>query len=170
MPTRARNGGEAWGECAAGVSGAIGTIWDMGAIVWLIVALCLAVLELFAGELTFLMLAGGALSAAGVSAAFGPSTLWSVVVFTLVSVALLGLLRPVVRRRLLQTPALDTSQSAAIGQHAQVIEDVSATGGLVRFDGSIWSARTMHGQDQYEPGEQVTVVAIDGATAVVWKE
>jgi membrane protein implicated in regulation of membrane protease activity len=33
----------------------------------------------------------------------------------------------------------------------------------------VWTARPYHDADSYEPGESVTVLHIDGATAVVWK-
>ena len=39
----------------------------------------------------------------------------------------------------------------------------------MKLDGEVWTARPLNDNDVYEPGEQVTVMHIDGATAVVWK-
>jgi hypothetical protein len=41
--------------------------------------------------------------------------------------------------------------------------------GQVKLDGEIWTARPFNDDDVYEPGDHVTVVHIDGATAVVQK-
>ena len=141
----------------------------MEAIVWFIAALVLAGLELAVGEFTLLMLAGAALAAAGVSLAGAP--LWgSVVAFAVAAFALLVFLRPFLRRRLAAPKALDTSPQALVGSTAVVIESIEAHGGQVRLDGSIWSARSLDPTHTFAEGERVSVISIDGATAVVWKE
>ena len=38
-----------------------------------------------------------------------------------------------------------------------------------KLDGEVWTARPFNDNDVYEPGDHVTVVHIDGATAVVSK-
>lgn len=141
----------------------------MGAIIWFIAALVLAGLELAVGEFTLLMLAGAALAAAGVSLAGAP--LWgSVVAFAISAFGLLVFLRPFLRRRLQAPKALDTSVRALVGTTAEVISQVHGTAGQVRLDGSIWSARPLDPELTFVEGDRVTVVDIDGATAVVWKE
>ncbi|AZA11446.1 NfeD family protein [Corynebacterium gerontici] len=140
----------------------------MGALIWIVIALALAGLELLAGELTFLMLGGGALAAAGTSMV-SDSLPVQAVVFAVVSIALLGLVKPIAKKRMLQAPALDTSPRAALGQRAEVLELVDATSGQIRFDGGIWSARSLHEDERFTVGESVQVVDIDGTTAVVWK-
>lgn len=141
----------------------------MGAIIWFIAALVLAGLELAVGEMTLLMLAGGALAAAGVSLAGAP--LWaSVVAFAVASFGLLVFLRPFLRRRLQAPKTLDTSVRALVGSTAEVISPVQGHSGQVRLDGSIWSARSLDPDTTFAEGERVTVIDIDGATAVVWKE
>jgi membrane protein implicated in regulation of membrane protease activity len=139
------------------------------AIVWFIAALVLAGLELAVGEFTLLMLAGAALAAAGVSLAGAP--LWgSVVAFAVAAFALLVFLKPFLRRRMAAPKALDTSPQALVGSTAVVIEAIEAHGGQVRLDGSIWSARSLDPTHTFAEGERVSVISIDGATAVVWKE
>ena len=39
----------------------------------------------------------------------------------------------------------------------------------MKLDGEIWTARPYNDDDVYEAGDHVTVMHIDGATAVVWK-
>jgi membrane protein implicated in regulation of membrane protease activity len=55
------------------------------------------------------------------------------------------------------------------GKHALVLEPVSRHRGQVKLDGEVWTARAYNDADVYQPGEQVTVMQIDGATAVVWQ-
>lgn len=140
----------------------------MGALIWLVVAIVLAGIEIFAGELTFLMLAGGALAAAGVGLADVP--VWvEVVVFTAASIGLLFFLKPVLRRRLQTQPLQAHDTKALVGSSVSVVEQVSAAGGIVRLDGTFWSARPLDPSEVFEDGTMVQVVQIDGSTAVVVK-
>jgi membrane protein implicated in regulation of membrane protease activity len=50
-----------------------------------------------------------------------------------------------------------------------VLEPVSRHHGRIKLDGEVWTARPYNDDDLYQPGEQVTVMHIDGATAVVWQ-
>ncbi len=47
--------------------------------------------------------------------------------------------------------------------------DADGQRGSVKLEGEVWTARPLDENDSYEPGEQVTVMHIDGATAVVWR-
>ena len=93
----------------------------MGVFIWLIAALVLACGELAIGDFTLLMLAGGALAAAGVSLARVPTWV-EVVVFGVTSIGMIFSLRPMLRKRLLTAPTLDTSVQALVGATAPVIE------------------------------------------------
>ena len=55
------------------------------------------------------------------------------------------------------------------GKSALVLDRVARHEGQVKLDGEVWTARPLNENDVYEPGDQVTVVHIDGATAVVSK-
>ncbi|GAB4970682.1 hypothetical protein MAHJHV55_44770 [Mycobacterium avium subsp. hominissuis] len=55
------------------------------------------------------------------------------------------------------------------GKTALVLERVARDRGQVKLDGQVWTARPLDENDVYEPGEPVTVMQIDGATAVVFK-
>lgn len=139
------------------------------ALIWLIVALGLAGAEALTGDLFLLMLGGGALAAAGSAAVFDWPIWADGVVFLVVSVLLLVLVRPALRRRFTSGPPLESGMEALEGKSALVLERVSQHEGQVKLDGEIWTARPLNDHDVYEPGDHVTVMHIDGATAVVWK-
>jgi membrane protein implicated in regulation of membrane protease activity len=69
------------------------------------------------------------------------------------------------------TPAksLPTGVKALEGKSALVLDRVARHEGQVKLDGQVWTARPLNDGDEFEPGELVTVMHIDGATAVVWK-
>ena len=138
------------------------------ALIWLIAALALAGAEALTGDLFLLMLGGGALAAAGSSLVF--DDLWvHGAVFLVVSVLLLVLVRPALRRQFLSGTGLPEPAKALEGKSALVLDRVARHEGQVKLDGEVWTARPFNDNDVYEPGDHVTVVHIDGATAVVSK-
>jgi membrane protein implicated in regulation of membrane protease activity len=139
------------------------------ALIWLIAALGLAGAEALTGDMFLLMLSGGALAAAGSSAMFGFPIWADGLVFLVVSVLLVVLVRPALRRRMLSSAAGDAGIAALEGRHALVLDEVSQHRGQVKLDGEVWTARPLNEHDVYAPGDEVTVMHIDGATAVVWK-
>ncbi|MYU47960.1 NfeD family protein, partial [Streptomyces sp. SID7803] len=60
-----------------------------------------------------------------------------------------------------------TGIDALKGRQAVVLERVDGAGGRIKLAGEIWSARALDAGFSFEPGQQVDVVDIDGATAVV---
>src|ERR1700754_2284358 len=138
------------------------------ALIWLIAALALAGAEALSGVLFLLMLGGGALAAAGSSRVF--DDLWvHGAVFLVVSVLLLMLVRPALKRHFLSGAGLPEPAKALEGKSALVLDRVGRHEGQVKLDGEIWTARSANDDDVYEAGDHVTVVKIDGATAVVQK-
>ncbi|OBK43319.1 NfeD family protein [Mycobacterium kubicae] len=139
------------------------------ALIWLIAALVLAGAEALTGDMFLLMLGGGALAAAGTSWL----TDWPVwadgAVFLVVSVLLVMTARPALRRRLTPAKGAVMGVQALEGKNALVLDRVARDEGQVKLDGQVWTARPLNEGDTYEPGQQVTVVHIDGATAVVFK-
>ncbi len=140
----------------------------MAALVWLIVGLALAGAEVLTGDLFLLMLGGGALAAAG--STFFSDALWvQGLVFLVASILLLVGVRPVLRRHLTAGRGLPEPMKALEGKSALVLDKVARHQGQVKLDGQVWTARPLNEDDVYEPGDHVTVVQIDGATAVVSK-
>ena len=137
---------------------------------WIGGALLLVVIETVTADLTFLMIAGGALGGGLTSFLGGP--LWAqVVVFACVSTLLLFAVRPWAKRRLAATtPQMKTNVDALIGRSATTITAVDDGGGRVRLGGEEWSARltpAVQGTTRLEAGASVIVTEIDGAVAVV---
>ncbi|OKH81726.1 membrane protein [Mycobacterium sp. ST-F2] len=137
-------------------------------LLWLILAIGLAGAEALTGDMFLLMLSGGALATAGLSWA----TDWPIwadgASFLIVSVLLLVLVRPTLRKRL-GAAGLPEPVKALEGKTALVLERVARHEGQVKLDGEIWTARPMDDDDVFEPGDHVTVMKIDGATAVVYR-
>lgn len=136
-------------------------------LVWLIAAGALAVGEMLTLALVLGMTSAGALAAAATAAA-GAGPTWQVLVFALVSVALLLGLRPVAKRHLQSAPPTATGVDALIGAPATVLAPVDGgDGGRVKIGGEIWSARAFPEGETLPVGTPVRVLRIDGATAVV---
>ncbi|MCV7078313.1 NfeD family protein [Mycobacterium szulgai] len=139
------------------------------ALIWLIAALVLAGAEALTGDMFLLMLGGGALAAAGSSWLMDWPVWADGLVFLIVSLLLLVLVRPTLRRRLTPAKGVLMGVKALEGKNALVLDRVARDEGQVKLDGQVWTARPLNEGDVYEPGQQVTVVHIDGATAVVFK-
>jgi membrane protein implicated in regulation of membrane protease activity len=134
---------------------------------WLIVAAGLGIPLVLTAMPELGMFAVGAL-AASVVAALGGGIVAQVLVFVGVSVALLVVVRPIAARHRAGQTGHASGIDALKGRQAVVLERVSADGGgRIKLAGEVWSARSLDEDQVFEPGRQVDVVDIDGATAVV---
>ena len=134
---------------------------------WVASALVLGVAEMLSLSLFLLMLAGGALAAA-VASALGASPAVQFVIAPVVALALVVGLRPWLLRHLRErVPLPETNANALVGRGAVVVATVSEVGGRIKLNGEVWSARSLDSDRTFDPGQQVDVVEIDGATAVV---
>lgn len=139
----------------------------MSAWIWFSGAVLLAIAEVLGAEFVLLMLGGGALAAAG-TAVFFPDLLWlQILVFALVSVALVVGLRPALLRKYYEPSKIRTGIEAIIGSKGTVTSTVDADGGQVKIGGEVWSAISLEGHRALPPGTSVTIVEVRGATAVV---
>jgi membrane protein implicated in regulation of membrane protease activity len=137
-------------------------------LIWAIVAVLLAVGEIFTPGLFFLGPVAIAAIVAGIVALAGAGAAVQLIVFIGASVASVLLVRPIARRHLHMPAALRTGTAALEGTKALVLQRVDANGGRVRIGGEEWSARSYMDDDVYEPGQRVDVVKIEGATALVY--
>ncbi|GAA6526795.1 NfeD family protein [Intrasporangium sp. DVR] len=133
-------------------------------MVWLGVALVLVAVEAATVDFTFLMLAGGALGGSA-AAAVGAPFLVQAIVAAIVAVVLLVTVRPWLKRRFTVEQHHRMGAEANLGRSAYVLDRVTSSNGRVKLAGETWSARTTG--DSIEPGEEVVVDAIEGATVVV---
>jgi membrane protein implicated in regulation of membrane protease activity len=137
-------------------------------LIWLVAAVALAGAEALTGDLFLLMLSGGALAAVG-SSLLVDNYVVDGVVFLVVTLLLLVLVRPALRRRFAAGTGLPEPMKALEGKSALVLDRVGRHEGQVKLEGEVWTARPMNDNDVYEAGDHVTIMRIDGATAVVFK-
>jgi membrane protein implicated in regulation of membrane protease activity len=136
-------------------------------LAWLGLALVLGAVEAVSVDFVFLMLAGGAL-AGSVAAAFAAPFAVQVVSAVVVAAALLLTVRPVVQRHFLVPEGHgQIGAPAQVGRSALVLQTVTEHDGRVKLGGETWSARTAPDTAVCLPGQEVRVVAIEGATAIV---
>ncbi|MFF8947026.1 NfeD family protein [Streptomyces sp. NPDC014864] len=133
---------------------------------WLVGAAALGIPLVVTAMPEFGMFAVGAVAAAVVSG-LGFDLVVQVLVFVVVSVALIAVVRPIAARHDRQRPQLATGVDALKGRQAVVLERVDASGGRIKLAGEVWSARALDTGRAYEAGEEVDVVDIEGATAIV---
>ncbi len=140
-------------------------------VIWLIVAVVLAVGEIATTSFFLGPFALGAFAAAAV-ALVGAGAAASWVVFTVATIAAFAIVRPVARRHLRQPPHTRTGTAALIGSGAQVVERIEndANTGAVKLEGEVWTARAFEDDHVFEPGQRVSVVEIKGATALVTED
>lgn len=133
---------------------------------WLVGAVALGIPLVVTAMPEFGMLAVGA-AAAALTAGVGGGVVLQVLVFAVVSVALLAVVRPIAARHRAQRPQLATGIDALKGKQAVVLERVDGAGGRIKLAGEVWSARSLDSGRAYEVGQEVDVVDIEGATAIV---
>ncbi|MEW2321788.1 NfeD family protein [Streptomyces griseoincarnatus] len=134
---------------------------------WLIGAAALGIVLVVTAMPELGMLAVGAVAAAVVSGIFGGGAVAQVAVFAVVSTALIAVVRPIARRHRSQRPELASGVDALRGRQAVVLERVDGSGGRIKLAGEVWSARALDSSHSYEVGQEVDVVEIEGATAIV---
>jgi membrane protein implicated in regulation of membrane protease activity len=138
-------------------------------LIWAVVAIALSVGEIVTPGLFILGPVAVAAVIAGVLALAGVGAALQLIVFIAGSLASLLFLRPIAKRHLHMPAALRTGTAALEGASAVVVQRVDVHGGRVRIGGEEWSARAFMDDGVYEPGKQVEVVKIEGATALVYE-
>jgi len=139
---------------------------DIDAWVWWLVAAAVLGIALVITAMPELgMLAVGAVAAA-IAWSLGGGIVAQVAAFVVVSVALIAVVRPIAARNR-SRPQHTSGVDALRGRQALVLERVDSRGGRVKLAGEVWSARALDPGRSYEPGEEVDVVDIEGAPAVV---
>jgi membrane protein implicated in regulation of membrane protease activity len=137
----------------------------MAALLWLIGGIALIAAEILSGDFFLLMVGVGALFGAGVDFVSG-NTIAATVVFAVVSIGLVTFARPWLKRRM-HGDLIHTNADALIGRKAVAVSAIDQNGGQVKLDGDVWSARAFDDKNEISPGDEVTIVEIAGATAVV---
>ncbi len=136
-------------------------------LIWLIIALVLAIAEIFSLTAALGMLAAAALVTSG-TAALGLPPAGQFLVFSAVSATGVVLARPWARRLMLQPRLERFGIEALIGASGYVLREVNNHEGLVRIRGEDWTARPFDESVVIPAGSTVDVLHIDGSTAVVY--
>lgn len=139
---------------------------DHGWLAWVGIALALGAIELASVDFVFLMLAGGALAGA-LAAVLGVPVVGQVLVSLAVAALALLLVRPVIKRQFTVPDAKGIGTAAQIGRSALVLSTVTENDGRIKLGGETWTARTAPDAAACLPGQEVRVVSIEGATAIV---
>ncbi|MER5571972.1 NfeD family protein [Streptomyces massasporeus] len=134
---------------------------------WLLAAAVLGVAEFFTLTLVFGLLAGAAVVAA-VVAGVGIGVVGQFVALGVAAAAGLVVVRPVALRQMAQQPLTRDGSDALIGKRAEVMQEVTATRGLIKLSGEEWTARALDESHVIPVGALVDVMEIEGATAIVY--
>ena len=136
--------------------------------IWLSLAFLLGVAEIMSLDLVLIMLAVGALAGAGV-AVLAPSLWWlQVLVATLISLAMLLLLRPTLLAKVRSMPGYRSSAAKMVGSSGVATSQIDRSGGEIKVDGQSWSARPYSSDVVIEQGTEIEVYEMDGVIAVVY--
>ena len=106
---------------------------------------------------------------AAIASAVGLGILAPFIVFIVAAIASLWFLRPIARRHVRMPAAIRTGTAALVGGRALVLQRVDSRGGQVKIGGEVWSARAFFDEQVIEPGANVEVAKIEGATALVFE-
>lgn len=139
---------------------------NISAYVWLVLLILFVMMEASSVTLVSLWFAAGALVAV-VAALLGASLAVQTVLFVLVSVVLLALLRPILKKYV--NPQIQkTNVDALVGRECTVTEDINnlAAQGRVKVGGMSWSARSAAGE-HIPAGTVVKIEAVQGVKLLV---
>lgn len=141
----------------------------MDTIFWLVLFVVLLIIEIITMGLTTIWFAGGALVAC-LLAFIGFTLPVQIIVFLLVSTALLVLTRPIAIK-FFNKERQKTNAESLIGQKAIVIERIDTIRGTGRAEvnGMEWSAKTDEAEEMIEPGTVVIIEGIQGVKLIVRK-
>lgn len=137
--------------------------------VWLIVVILMIIAEASTAQLISVWFVIGAIFAL-ITSIFTESIIIQMIVFSLVSVLMLLLARPVLKR-LLMFKIEDTNLGRLIGKTATVIEDIDneCGTGQVNVGGKIWTARASN-DVTIKSSSKVLIDSIDGVKLIVHKQ
>ena len=136
-------------------------------LLWLILLVAFLVIEIITLGLTTIWFAGGALVAAIASMIGAPWPI-QVILFFVVSLALLFATRPVAVKYF-NKDRVKTNVEGMIGKQGIIISTVDNLQGLgqVNVDGMEWSARANEDSMQYPAGTVVIVTGVQGVKLIV---
>jgi membrane protein implicated in regulation of membrane protease activity len=136
-------------------------------VVWLIIAGVLGIAEVLTLTFALGLIAVAAL-AAGFIGVLGLPLALQIAAFAVAAGAGVGVIRPIALRHIRQPPPLRSGTAALVGREAVTLTEVTRLDGRVKIGGEEWTARPYDPDVVIPQGEFVDVLAIEGATALVY--
>lgn len=136
-------------------------------MIWLILLVIFILVEIATVGLLTIWFAGGAL-AAFFASLFQLGAAVQVIVFLIVSLALVLLIRPLAQKKF-NSGHIRTNAQTLIGEEAVVLEPIDnlQSEGRVMIRGQEWSARSVDDKEKFEKGDTVQVMSISGVKLMV---
>jgi len=136
-------------------------------VIWFVVIILAAVIEMNTMDLSSIWFSAGALFAF-IFALLKAGWVIQLLIFLVVSILLLLLVRPVVKRYL-KTNIISTNSDRLVGKVAVCTKEIRyGERGEVKIDGKFWLAVTS-GEEDIDVDEKVEVLAIEGVKLIVDK-
>ncbi len=136
-------------------------------MIWLVLLVVFILVEIATVGLLTIWFAGGALAAFFISLAdFGTAV--QVIVFLIVSLALVLLIRPLAQKKF-NSGHIRTNAQTLIGEEAVVLEPIDnlQSKGRVMIQGQEWSARSVDDKEKFDKDDVVQVMSISGVKLMV---
>ena len=135
--------------------------------IWLGIFVVAIVVEAVGTDLVSIWFAGGAIVALIVSLINGVAWWIEVIVFLVISIALLAALRPTVKK-LLKRNITPSNADSLIGQKGTLIDDIGPKNrGIVEINDIKWTAVSANEEETIPIGTRVEIVAIQGNKLIV---
>ena len=139
---------------------------DTMTIIWLVLAILMAIIEAVTVQLVSIWFVAGAVASC-ITSLITDNVIIQAIVFVAVTAIALIVTRPIVKRMKEKAPE-PTNSDRCIGKEGVVVTaiDNSSAKGQVRVGSSVWTARSA--DDSVIPADtHVTVVAIEGVKLIV---
>lgn len=145
------------------------TFTNFEILIWLLFIIVFIIAELISVGLTSIWFAAGSLVAL-IASAFGAPVWAQILLFVLVSVALLFATRPWAKK-FINSRAAKTNAESIIGDEIRIAEPVNNINqtGMAVVRGQEWTVRAEDDKMSFEAGEMAKVVEISGVKLIVTK-
>jgi len=138
------------------------------ALIWIIVAVIFATIELATLGIVTIWFAVGAVAAA-IGSMLGLNVFIQFLIFLVVSIGLLYFTRPIAEKYL-KLGKQKTNMDSLVGEKAVIIQTAEPfKTGQAKIRGQVWSFEGINDSDQFENGEEVIVEKIEGVRLLVKK-
>ena len=136
-------------------------------VLWLVLLIVFVIVAMITVGLTSIWFAAGALVAL-LATVLGANPIIQVVLFIVVSIALLFVTRPFAHR-IINSNVQRTNADSLVGEHIRILERVSNTDqtGRAVVRGQEWTVRAEDDKEVLEEGNMAEVVSISGVKLIV---